>query len=264
MKLRQLKGKPTDISHELAISVTSNIIALLIGRRLTEHETDKLQLSVNYSDVAFIYMGPSNPTTIVPALRNVCEVFKIAGYNKAMKIIRHFSAFIKEEINRHKTSPLLQDTPDFINSYLDKISEISRSNKQNQGFSEEMLQGTLNILFLASSDTMFSSLGWLFRLMCKHKDIQHKVYAELTEVLGKDGKARYEERDKIPYTFAVIMEAQRYGSNVPLSGNRLAFDDIPINGYIIPKGSEITANLWALHHDPAYWEKPEEFRSERF
>ncbi|GBL95325.1 Cytochrome P450 2J5 [Araneus ventricosus] len=264
LKLRQLKGKPTDISHELAISLASNIISLLIGRRLSEDEAEKLQLSVNYSDVALIYMGPSNPTTIVPALRKVCEVFKIAGYDKAMKIIQSFSSFIKEEINRHKISRSFQDVPDFINSYLVKISEMSSSNDMNHGFSETTLEGTLNLLFLASSDTIFSSLGWLFRLMCEHKDIQDKVYAELTDVLGKDGEARYEGREKIPYTFAVIMEAQRYGSIVPLSGSRIAFDDIPVNGYIIPKGSEITANLWALHHDPSYWDEPGEFRPERF
>ncbi|KAF8786768.1 Cytochrome P450 18a1 like protein [Argiope bruennichi] len=137
-KLRQLHGKPADISHELAVSLTSNIISLLIGRRLSEDEADKLQLCVNFSDIALMYISPTNPTTIVPALRKLCEVCKIAGYDKAMKIIRHFSSFIS------------------------------------------------------------------------------------------------------------------------------AFEDISVNGCIIPKGSEITANLWALHHDPAYWDDPDEFRPERF
>ncbi|GFY80155.1 cytochrome P450 18a1, partial [Trichonephila inaurata madagascariensis] len=43
-----------------------------------------------------------------------------------------------------------------------------------------------------------------------------------------------------------------------------AINDIPVRGYVIPKGSDITANLWALHNDPKYWDKPEEFRPERF
>ncbi|GBL95313.1 Cytochrome P450 2A6 [Araneus ventricosus] len=262
--IKDQKGAPTDISHILASSVTSNIISLLIGRRLTKDEVDKVQIAIDYSDVAFTYMGPSNPTSVVPGLRKVCEIFKIAGYDKAMKVIRQFSSFIRAEINRHKTSPVFEDVRDFINSYLDKLSELSQTNNKNHYFSEIMLEGNLAILFLGASDTIFSSLGWLYRLMCEHKDIQEKVHKELMEVIGKDGRARYDERNKIPYTFAVLMEAQRFASNVPLSTTRKANQDIHINGYVIPKGSEIIANLWALHHDPAYWDEPEEFRPERF
>lgn len=83
-----------------------------------------------------------------------------------------------------------------------------------------MLEGNVNILFLAASDTIFSSLGWILRLMAEHKNIQQKVYNELIANLGKDGVARYEERQKFPYTFAVMMESQRYSNIVPLSTTR--------------------------------------------
>ncbi|GFT30577.1 cytochrome P450 18a1 [Nephila pilipes] len=263
--LKDLKGKPTDISHDMASSITSNIISLLIGRRLKkDEEADKVQLSVDYSDMAFVYTGPSNPTTVVPGLRKFCEKFKIAGFDKALDTVQKFSSFIRDEINLHKTSPDFRNVRDFINSYLEKISELANTEDAKHAFSEIMLEGNLAILFLGASDTIFSSLGWLYRLMCKHKDIQEKVHAELMEVIGKDGRARYEERHKIPYTFAVLMESQRFASNVPLSTTRKANQDIHINGYVIPKGSEIFANLWGLHHDPDYWEQPDEFRPERF
>ncbi|GFV68980.1 cytochrome P450 2F3 [Trichonephila clavipes] len=263
--LADLKGKPTDISHDMASSITSNIISLLIGRRLNkDKDADKVQLSIDYADIAFTYTAPSNPTTVVPGLRKFCEKFKIAGFDKAFDTVQKFSSFIREEINLHKTSQDFRNVQDFINSYLEKISDLSNKEDVKHAFSEAMLEGNLAILFLGASDTIFSSLGWLYRLISKHKDIQEKVHTELMEVLGKDGRARFEERQKIPYTFAVLMEAQRFASNVPLSTTRRANQDIHINGYVIPKGSEITANLWALHYDPAYWDEPEEFRPERF
>ncbi|XP_055941687.1 cytochrome P450 2U1-like [Argiope bruennichi] len=199
----------------------------------------------------------------VPGLRKFCEVFKIGGYDKAAQYNREFALFLKEEISRHKT-PEFKDVQDFINSYLNKLAELSESKNTNHFFSEPELEGNLTSLFLGATHTIFSSLGWLFRIMSAHKDIQETVYKELMEATGLDGRARYDERDKIPYTFAVLMEGQRYASNVPMSGNRIATDDIPVNGYVIPKGTEMTANLWVLHHDPNYWDEPEEFRPERF
>ncbi|GIY76740.1 hypothetical protein CEXT_569081 [Caerostris extrusa] len=56
------------------------------------------------------------------------------------------------------------------------------------------------------------------------------------EALGEDGRARYDERHKIPYTFAVLMEAQNsISSIVPLSTTRRASQAIHINGYVIPQ-----------------------------
>ncbi|GIY72211.1 cytochrome P450 18a1 [Caerostris darwini] len=263
-KLHDLKGEPSDISHELASSLISNIISLLIGRRLKNEESDKLQLLMDYIKIALVYTGPTLPTTAVPVLRKICESLKIAGYDKAVRVITQFASFIREEIADHKTSPDFQDTNDFINSYLKKISSLSEAKNTNHYFSENMLAGNLNALFLGGSDTIFSSLIWLFRLMCKHKNIQENVHTELMEALGEDDTASYDERHKIPYTFAVLMEAQRISSIVPLSTTRRASQAIHINGYVIPKGSDICANLWGLHNDPAYWNKPEEFRPERF
>ncbi|GFY64862.1 cytochrome P450 2A9 [Trichonephila inaurata madagascariensis] len=141
---------------------------------------------------------------------------------------------------------------------LDILDHWCQDNMKN------MLEGNLSVLFLGSSDTISSSLNYLLRLMCKYTEIQDKVYSEVIEAVGKDGKVRHEDKSKVPYTFAVMMEMQRFASIVRLSTTRKAVQDIPVRGYVIPKGADITANLWALHHDPEYWDKPDEFQPERF
>lgn len=37
-----------------------------------------------------------------------------------------------------------------------------------------------------------------------------------------------------------------------------------LQGYTIPKGTVILPNLWAVHRDPAIWEKPDDFNPNRF
>ncbi|XP_054710570.1 cytochrome P450 2J4-like [Uloborus diversus] len=264
-QLESFQGHPTEISHNLSSSISSNIISLLIGRRLDkEREAEKIQISVQHSDVAFTFNGPSNIASVMPWLRKYLEFFKIAGYDRAAKAISKFDSFIKEEVARHKTSLDYRNVHDFINTYREKMSEVLPSEKIKHYFTEENLEGNLNILFLGASDTIFSSLTWLFRLMAKHEDVQEKCYTEIMDVLGKEGVARYSERQKVPYTFAVIMESQRFSSIVPLSTTRLANNDFTIKDYTIPKGAEIVANLWALHNDPKYWKEPEKFIPERF
>ncbi|GFR06301.1 cytochrome P450 2F3 [Trichonephila clavata] len=179
-------------------------------------------------NVALKYVGPSNPSSIAPGLRKFCKIFKIGGFDYASKTIKNFTSFTRNEITHHKTSPSLRDIEDFINCYLDKLSEISKGKFSKNYFSEKMLEGNLAVLFLGASDTISSSLGWLLRLMCKYKDMQDKVYAEVIEAVGKDGKVRYEDRHRIPFTFAVLMEMQRFVSIVPLSGTRKASNDIPV------------------------------------
>ena len=44
----------------------------------------------------------------------------------------------------------------------------------------------------------------------------------------------------------------------------LAKCDAELNGYFIPKGTYIFPNLWSLHHDERYWDRPWEFNPSRF
>ncbi|GFY71585.1 cytochrome P450 2B15 [Trichonephila inaurata madagascariensis] len=264
-EVKKFKGHPINITPLLMSSLNASIISLLIGRRLNkDEEANKIKLCYDYADVAFKYVGPSEPISLVPGLRKLCEIFKIGDFDHAAKTIRNFASFVRDEIIRHKTCPALRKIGDFINSYLDKLSALSKAKDTKHNFSENMLEGNLSVLFLGSSDTISSSLNYLLRLMCKYTEIQDKIYSEVIEAVGKDGKVRYEDKSKVPYTFAVMMEMQRFASIVRLSTTRKAVQDIPVRGYVIPKGADITANLWALHHDPEYWDKPDEFQPERF
>ncbi|XP_015919440.2 cytochrome P450 2F2-like [Parasteatoda tepidariorum] len=263
--LKALEGKPTIISEALQFSISNNVISFLIGRKLDkEKEKDIIRLSVEFSRAVFEYTGTAKAAAVVPGLWKILQVFNIAGYDKAALMIRDFSEFMRSEILNHQNSNKYHDVRDFINLYLEKLTSLRKLGLDTYNYSELIIEGNALALHSGASDLIFASLDWLIRLMSEFKDVQTKVYEELTQVLGKSEKASYEERDKIPYTFAVILEGQRFSDSVTLISSRRAIRDIQIRGLTIPKGAEISANVWAMHNDPDYWEQPEKFMPERF
>jgi long-chain fatty acid omega-monooxygenase len=68
----------------------------------------------------------------------------------------------------------------------------------------------------------------------------------------------------LPYTEAVILEIQRCASLVPLGVPHRNREDITVNGFTIPKGTLISANLFSIHRDARWWKNPEKFDPNRF
>ncbi|PIK34034.1 cytochrome P450 [Apostichopus japonicus] len=90
-----------------------------------------------------------------------------------------------------------------------------------------------------------------------------QVYEEVISVIGDSRLPTFEDMKQMPYTHAFLQEALRFRSAVPF-GTREAARDVIVGGYTIPKGSNILVNYWAVERDPDVWNKPEEFRPERF
>ncbi|GFQ95359.1 cytochrome P450 18a1, partial [Trichonephila clavata] len=94
-EVKKIKGKPVNITPTLVSSLNASIISLLIGRRLNkDEEADKIELCMDYAHEALKNVAPSNPTSLVPGLRKLFEILKIAGFDRAAKTIQNFNLFM--------------------------------------------------------------------------------------------------------------------------------------------------------------------------
>jgi cytochrome P450 len=112
------------------------------------------------------------------------------------------------------------------------------------------------------TDTMAILTEWILAELALHPDIQERLHAELAA--AEEGEEEEEEGGRA-YLRAVVKEALRMHPPGPLlSWARLAVHDTEVGGYNVPAGTTAMVNMWAITHDPEWWEEPERFDPGRF
>lgn len=130
-----------------------------------------------------------------------------------------------------------------------------------RGLTDREICDELVVFMLAGHDTTATTLAYALWTLGNHPDIQRRVATEVAEVgtheLTPDDVAR------LPYTVQVLQEALRLCSPGAMTA-RTVVRDIAVDGCRVPAGSVVGVGIYALHRDPALWERPEEFDPDRF
>ena len=126
------------------------------------------------------------------------------------------------------------------------------------------LRGLVADIFFAGVDTTLTVLTNIFALLLKYPECREKVVDEIDSVIGKSRAPSLDDRSQMPYTIAVILEAHRYCSEIPLALPHTCTKDVVLEGYDIKKDSTVFANVWYIHHDKKVWGDPWNFRPERW
>lgn len=138
--------------------------------------------------------------------------------------------------------------------------------KENRaaGFDVENLCICTLDLFVAGTETTSTTLYWGLLCMIKYPEIQAKVQEEIDRVVGGERQPSLSDKDKLPYTNAVIHEIQRIGNIVPINLARVVGETTQIGKYSIPKGTLVTSNLTSVLFDESEWETPHSFNPNHF
>lgn len=91
-----------------------------------------------------------------------------------------------------------------------------------------------------------------------------KTREELKQVIGERGEIQEEDISKLPYLQAIVKETLRLHPPGPLILPHKPSEDVEINGYTVPKDTEILINVYAIGRDERTWEEPNTFKPERF
>ncbi|KAL3483606.1 cytochrome P450 [Aspergillus germanicus] len=148
----------------------------------------------------------------------------------------------------------------YPNSFLAKILKDDKL----LGFpnEEEPAYLAMNLIH-AAADTSWFTLWSFMEAMLTHPDVQRKAQEEIDKVVG-DRLPAWEDLEHIPYIRYVMKENWRWRLPVGLGHSHASTKDLVYNGHLIPKGSRMYINAFAIHYDPARFPDPDVFRPERY
>ncbi|KAK3105541.1 hypothetical protein FSP39_000062 [Pinctada imbricata] len=257
-KLKEKQGLPFDVTELLHVSVSNVICCFSFGKRYNHENKDLQTLTKVVADIS------SNPDvvgllTFLPFLKYL--PFDLVGAKKVKRAFNLLRYLCKQETIRHKNTYQRDNIRDILD-YL--INLQLEGDMQDFQITDEMITEVIIELFAAGTETSSTSLRWFLLFIIKHPAIQERMHQEIMENVEANVPVTLQDRHKLPYCQAVILETLRLGTVAPFSLPHMATDDIDLEDCMIPKGAYILPSLDSINNNEEDFHNPDEFHSERF
>ncbi|KAF4588011.1 cytochrome P450 monooxygenase [Pleurotus pulmonarius] len=120
-------------------------------------------------------------------------------------------------------------------------------------------------MYGGGSESTAGSLGWWITAMVVYPSALRAAQEELDRVVGRDRMPTFDDYEHLPYCRAMVKEVLRWRPATPLGVPHRVEKDDWYNGYFIPKGTLVVANIWGMNHDEkVYGPDVHEFNPARF
>eukprot|EP00069_Balaena_mysticetus_P018142 bmy_11305T0 len=258
--LRRTRGSPFEPSLLLA-QATSNIICSLIFRLRFPYDNEEFKAMVRAA--GGIVVGVSSPWAQTYEMFSRLLQHLPGPYTQLFGQVRTVAAFAVQQIQRHQRS-LDASGParDLVDAFLLKMAKEKQD--PNTEFTDKNLLMTVVYLLFAGTVTVSTTIRYTLLLLLKYPQVQERVQEELTRELGPGQAPSLWDRARLPYTDAVLHEAQRLLALVPMGLPRALVKTTRFRGYTLPQGTEVFPLLGSILHDPEVFKQPEEFNPGRF
>ncbi|EMD36534.1 hypothetical protein CERSUDRAFT_66107 [Gelatoporia subvermispora B] len=270
-EIRHLLGKlhedPKSYLEHVRNSMGTLIIRVVYGIK------DDSLVSLNQTAMEHVAetMNPGSFwVDIMPFLKHVPSWLPGAGFRRKANEWRKYGLAIRDRGLAAAKKAISQNDNNALQSIvadmLDRVSSLDPDLREE----EEEISGNvaavsyLAIAVISYSGKVISSISSFIMAMVHYPEIQEKAYAELMDVVGSGRLPEFSDRKSLPYVNAIVKESLRWQPVLPLSVAHTTTEDDEYEGYLIPKGSIVMANTWAILHDPEEYPDPERFFPDRF
>ncbi|XP_070609860.1 cytochrome P450 2J4-like [Erythrolamprus reginae] len=253
------KEQPLDPSLPVTTAISNLICILVFGYRFSakDEKFQKMLINLNY----YMKFGGSFVYLLYELFPWLMK--RLPGrHQRVLRALNDVTSFAKEEVEKHRELQSLHDPQDFIDYYLLQMEKTKGD--PESAYDEENLAQCIVDFFIAGTETTATTLQWALLLMVAYPEIQEKVRKEIEDTLDPTDSICYQDRVKLPYTYAVIHEVLRLKYVLIVGVPRQSARDVNLNGYHIPKGTLVVTDLNSVLYDPKRWETPEKFNPHHF
>ncbi|XP_027335995.1 cytochrome P450 71A1-like [Abrus precatorius] len=245
-------------------TLSLNVISrMVLGKKYLE-ETENAFISPDefkkMLDELFLLNGVLNIGDFIPWI----HFLDLQGYVKRMKALsKKFDRFMEHVLDEHiERKERVKDyvAKDMVDVLLqlaeDPSLEVKLERHGVKAFTQDLIAG--------GTESSAVTVEWTITELLRRPELFKKATEELDRVIGRERWVEEKDIVNLPYINAIAKEAMRLHPVAPLLVPRLAREDCHIDGYDIPKGTQVLVNIWTIGRDPSIWDEPNEFRPERF
>lgn len=139
---------------------------------------------------------------------------------------------------------------------------LAAKDEDGSAMTDEQVRDEVMTIFIAGHETTANTLSWTWYLLSLNPEAERKFHEELDTVL--EGRTpTVDDLAKLDYLQLLIWESMRVYPAV-WAINREVVDEVEIGGHPFRPGDTIMMSQYVMHRNPQYYERPEEFRPERF
>ncbi len=256
-------GEAFDPYKVIRLSVGSIIMALTYGYS-TNHDVNAF-LDIEAEGIKMVQPhGLYLLLDIFPLLRFVFPKL-MSIYKEVWKIGKDSEQLFTLFTNTRKQNMEADESEVFIDHFLNLLDTQSELNAEK----DNIMVSEKDVIFIGSNllgagvTTTSATLYTILGILVNHPSLQDKAYNEIVKVIGERHPC-IEDRQNMPFVEAVILEAHRYIALMPVLLPHYCTSGSELNGYLIPEGTMVLANIWSLQHNESYWDQPWVFNPERF
>jgi len=259
--LKKDLGLPTILDYKLNVAILNSLWVMLVGEELNPENASHRAAMESLNNLVKQRDSLSSLAQIFPFLIKMFPMHYLKDAINTNDEIKKVIAPLREY---HRQTIDVTHPRDFLDVHIAAQLASSPNSSFHGTDGEKNEEIALVDLFVAGAETTSTTINWGILYLIHHPDIQEKIYQEMDALLHGCREPCLEDERHLPFLNATLLEIHRSASIVYGGVPHFTKTDITVQGYTIPKGTVLFANILKVMHNPAVFKDPEVFNPSRF